>query len=253
MNEINKTIRLIETKVLPVLEERFFIKEGLIVSYPKNVLARLINKLGIFDVYSSAVFSNLDDYNPGLDISLSIYGIYTKDFDKVFKSFLDIINSCGYYIAMMAWESGKLDKDKLSLSNSQLIDYIKSSAHDNGDLRISLEAKYDQEIDLTKTKFKQLFHCTAEKYLDKIKKIGLSPKSQGKKSKHPERVYLAIAKNYTIHLSQMLESEILLTINEDGMRSPRYRMFIDPNTEYGIYTYSNIEPSRIEKIEKIVD
>ncbi len=245
-------LTILERKVLPALEYKYFIKEGLIKSYPAETVKRLINSLPHFESVIPPAFSK---YYIGYSNSLYVNIELIPDVDiinDILTSFIRILVSCGYYISVFD-DGSKLNNSKMiNDDNDYILDILTQQINDRiqkgkKKLQLAIEPKYDCEITIEQLP-QYIYHATGSKYLEKIKKIGLSPKSQSKKSYHPERVYFGLTKDYTKNLGRMLESEIILEINTSGMTEPRYRFFIDPNSEEGIYTYSNIEPAKIKQL-----
>ena len=120
-------------------------------------------------------------------------------------------------------------------------------------LAFVFEKKYDEVMNIPKL----IYHITDAKYLDKIKHIGLTPKTKSKLSSHPERIYAALDKEDTLNLWKRMkifipkEKDILLTIDTEKLNNTFYN---DPNFQNkGVYTYNNISPQSIINIEPITE
>ena len=92
---------------------------------------------------------------------------------------------------------------------------------------------------------------------NKISKIGLCPKSQSKKSSHPERVYLT----YNIDEAEYLIQQLFAHNTQEYKYKNEYsvletkishniKLFRDTNYPYGIYTLNNIPPQDIKEIKR---
>lgn len=124
---------------------------------------------------------------------------------------------------------------------------------------VSFFAKYDQEID--SSQFDELFHVTKSIYIDKIKKIGLTPKSKAKTETHPPRIYLLT----DISKAQQLKKTFIRLDKSENktedyslitIKPKRIKLFVDPSFKSkdkinAVYVMENIHPECIKKIEKI--
>ena len=110
-----------------------------------------------------------------------------------------------------------------------------------------------------------LYHITQKCYVTKIKQKGLIPKSGNKLSEHPERIYFLtskpredilwrIAKQIFIQndSNEYVERNamVLLTIDITKVKN-KLKFYSDPNADECVYTYDNISPKLITKMEKI--
>lgn len=120
---------------------------------------------------------------------------------------------------------------------------------------ILFERNYDERI---KTQF--LYHATPIERWVKIKKLGLSVRSQSKKGYHPDRVYFATSLESAETISEMLfDTEknkdsltgqyVIMKIEVQSLPK-EIKFYKDPNFKSGVYTYSNIPPQYLEFVEK---
>jgi hypothetical protein len=183
--------------------------------------------------------NNLGNYTSG--------NFHDKNIDKIFE----LTNNLGYFPAGFS-----------SVSNTNVIsNYNRYTASSFKKLletqpttiELIFEKKYDDEEKFSEGEF--IYHITDKKYVDKIKSIGLVPKTKSKISTHPERIYFSIDKEDALDLWVRLklyitkEQGILLTINPKGLD---VKFYIDPNFRLkGVYTYGNIPPQNIIKYEEI--
>lgn len=164
----------------------------------------------------------------------------TSDIDRITK----FIEACGWYKA-----------------TQEVVPQCK-----NGDILLIFEKKYQIPLKNDGVQVPNiLYHITQKCYLEKIKERGLIPKSGNKLSKHPERIYFLtskpredilwkIAKQFFIRndSNEYVERNVmvLLTIDISKVKK-KLKFFSDPNADECVYTYDNINPNLIIKIEKI--
>jgi hypothetical protein len=177
---------------------------------------------------------------------------------EVFEILRTISDRRGYFISHIEI----LDNGHLYIIKDFNIDLSKYS----GKLNIVFESKYNKEF---KTDQKYLYHCTTEAYIEKIKKIGLVPKSKSKITFHPERIYLALNKkdcrdlitqfikdseNYsesdTDFIKNYKDSKKKYVILRIEIANLNLKLMEDPNCKdywgvFGVYTVDSIPPSSI--------
>ena len=109
-----------------------------------------------------------------------------------------------------------------------------------------------QDRDLNKNSTPEiLYHATHSRFIEKIKKIGLVPKSQSKNSTHPDRIYLTedkeIAKNLAQNFANMEykndHNYVLLEI--DMTKLPNVKLHRDPHIQNCFFVNENIPPLAI--------
>lgn len=129
---------------------------------------------------------------------------------------------------------------------------------------IIMEAKYDT----LQTPDQYYYHLVPDIFLNSVELKGLTPKTKSKIAAHPERVYLLNPGNEKQYktIANMLydktpseetkakiENYYLLRIDADALKD-KVKFYNDPNFEIGngaVWTYQNIAPKYIEKIETI--
>lgn len=152
---------------------------------------------------------------------------------------LKVADMLGYYPAGIGngWEYKKYDKE-----------IVLNIPKYDGRYKIFFEAKYDKVVYVRTN----LYHVTTKDKSEKIKKLGLTPKSMSKISEHPDRIYLAINESGVEIITDGLRKHyknkelVTLKINIDKIRDHKFMK--DPNFIYGVYTYQNIHPAAIEVI-----
>ena len=110
------------------------------------------------------------------------------------------------------------------------------------------EPKFDVEY---VPKERYLYHVTDKKFIPKIMKIGLTPRTQSKIGYHPERIYLAKSKEWADDIaSQFKFGGMVEEPNMVTLRIDLQNLFIylqqDGQFEGGVYTTDNVPPSHIE-------
>lgn len=104
-----------------------------------------------------------------------------------------------------------------------------------------------------------LYHVTPITKVDKILKLGLTPKSNNRLTKHPERVYVANSKDAAVTIAwqfKHLDKKEYALLKIDTSKLLRTtRFYWDANfmnfggkTPLGLYTMSNIPPAALERL-----
>lgn len=114
---------------------------------------------------------------------------------------------------------------------------------------ITLEPKYDMEVNIPD----KIYHSTIESHLNRIKKIGLIPKSKNKLTIHPDRIYFSTslkdAKLFAKYLSEKYDE--IGYIIEISTKNIINKFYSDINfRRSGSYTLNNISPKNITNISK---
>lgn len=117
------------------------------------------------------------------------------------------------------------------------------------------EKKYGDPLDVNKIIPDFVYHVTDEKYLHKIKKNGLVPRSKSKKTYHPERIYLLLNKGNNVKALANnpefdIDNPVLLKIDVSEFK--KYNKFYeDPNLDGGVFVVNNIPPNIIKSYVNI--
>ena len=116
---------------------------------------------------------------------------------------------------------------------------------------LQFEAKYDAIIDIPK----YVYHITSADNISKIKKIGLTPRTQSKISTHPDRIYVSLNEEYSAEIYWQIRgifrnrTGVELVIDTNQLNQSFYE---DPNFQtMGVYTYKNIPPQAIVQYRAI--
>ena len=128
---------------------------------------------------------------------------------------------------------------------------------------LQFEKKYDDDFSKELREHENtLYHVTPIYYAEKIKHIGITPRSRNKQFGYPDRTYFVIGSAKSI--IPYLASE-LYNSTDNKMHNGRYaviaidlnkvpkemRFYLDPNLKYSVYTYENIAPNSIKGVEEI--
>jgi hypothetical protein len=132
-----------------------------------------------------------------------------------------------------------------------------------GEATLVYEAVKDREDDVED----YYFHITPDIYIQKIDKVGLSPKTQSKLVYHPGRVYLmkpGIQEYILDRTAELLYQNIKKEVKHEVSYMQIYKIYtkeiknfkvhVDPNFLLGegaVFTLNNIPPSSLEKYRQI--
>jgi len=223
-----------------------YIKEGLISTHNYNK-------------YSNSILSNLSGLgfniklNPldGYKFELTVYHIPIDGCDIL----LSLVNNYGYYPSKYTIELNnnmtnsfkfKLNEFKYKLKKKNIKSIV-----------ITFESKYEDGLYKNTLEVPDvLYHVTKTKYLDKISKIGLVPKSKNRLSTHPDRIHFV----YDIEEANKLINKFKLSDKLNNVNEEEYtileitpdknniRLHTDPNMIVdGCFTYDNISKNNIKK------
>lgn len=235
----------------------YFITEGLISSAgilkAQHIITRFISQLGY------VLHSDIDKTTDTLFIKFeSIYLNTNRGREEDIFKILSNINSCGYFVTEFAF----YDKHDnylntlvhLNVLTDEFLDELFIRLANSEYVMMTIETKFNKEIKPPKF----LYHLTLSNNYDKIKRKGLIPKTENKRTRHLDRIYFRLDKINTKGLAKQFGKGeyILLEINTDELRNDKgileIKFYDDPDfSNYAVYTYENIKPSAISKIEDI--
>lgn len=218
-------------------EEIKHIYEGLIISQPLNSINDIIKRN-----FPRYIYQPKYDINE-LEIFLYIKEQKIPDIEQLNK----LIENLGWYISLIRinYTGGKYQ-----LISYEYLRSNKPNFHNTFSIILYCEAKFDIIYDKS---ISYLYHITTSNKINKIKQIGLTPKSNNKKTTHSERIYFTINKQSALELYSKFKRDkphqefSLIIINGKEIRN--LRLFKDPNFKHGLYTYQNIPPLFIDNIE----
>lgn len=214
------------------------INEGLIQTYPIDTTIRYIKE-----------FFNLNDWDiKKVTLANNIEGIHiiVGDVGNNRKVVTRAMSSCGYHFSRI---------------------YDEYFDHHNGVNYLTLEylPKF-QEDDISEEVRKNepcLYHITPSCYEGKIKKIGLTPKTKNPLNDYPDRIYLLRGSAGEEYIRSL--GAALFNANQNKPNRDKYTVFVldtekvcdkvklfeDPQSSRGLWTYHNIPPDSITGIKHI--
>lgn len=181
MTYIRTKQELLIEKLIPVIESKTILKEGLIKSVSVEQAFKILNRLGYNTDHVADPFNKKEYFK--------LYGEHitstlTVRFDKMpewesLKNFMRISNTLGYFVSFIDFPDAIIQLPAQTmrdiLINKEAYLEIKKKLATQP-VTLILEPKYDMEV--SKYLTKSLYHITpAHVYANKISKIGLSPRS----------------------------------------------------------------------------
>jgi hypothetical protein len=228
-----------------------FIKEGLIVTQPAELVLRKTNFL-----------PNSLTFNIKHTSSDNIIHFEILNFNKLsnISETFDAIES--YFTNMMGWFPSLVTITNISdMSNTIQYnrDYLIKSMSFINKVNILFESKFDIEVTIPE----KLYHLSIKEFEKDILRNGISPKSKSKVSYHDSRIYLckhilgckALIPNMKMIYYQQKWSNPKSKIDdrwviyEVDTRGLDIKLYTDPNYIGGYYILSNITPENIKVIE----
>jgi hypothetical protein len=157
-----------------------FLKEGLIKTYPIDNLLRALkqvdygNDMISFNIIPVTHRQHSDTRYINVEIFHSGNKSFVEDSKLVIKKIKSIAETYGFFIGRLR----ALDVDEaITQNDDEIMTYI-----------LTIEPKYPHSSDETKT---NLYHITYDRYIEKVNKIGLTPKISKTSFSHPgNRIYL---------------------------------------------------------------
>lgn len=228
-------LRYNQFKLLFENKNNHLIKDGLIYSFSySKFIEKLRNLLEKYDIS----YEKLNSFSDGVILN-KLFVLKNKYF---YNELISLLNISGYYIS-----SYKSDNNKIEYGSLCIKTYMESKY-----LNITFNKNFDFQEKGIKLK---LYHLTDKKFIDKIKKNGLTPKSTKMIDNHPDRIYLFediddlndFSKQKSFYSKEF--EPITLKINTKVL--PKLKLYLDPkypNTD-AYYTYDNIPPYAINIID----
>lgn len=177
-----------------------------------------------------------------------------KVLPSVMQSLERTINTCGWFIAMVNVITFT-DPHPYTFKTIKDVFNHRDIINRTEKIGFLLEAKYGVEVsEKEKQQITALYHATPSKNVPRILHHGLTPRSQSKIAKHPERIYLAIDRDDAEDFAEMSkevkpEGEFTILKIDRGAIS-KIRLFNDPAFVGALYTLSSIAPQYISVDEK---
>lgn len=227
--------KLIEEIVGKVLDENNFLT---------HQIEKSISRLN--SLFKDNLVARLNETNE------NVIDVYVKKYDEnVLEKLLQIIKNLGYIVSIFSIKGFQSKFNEISFFKK--IKELKELSP----VYLKLEKTRDSNEDIDITIPSILYHITHERHLAKIKKIGLVPKSESKKSTHPARIYLVENEESAIKLAEEFSNSeykfehnyVLLEINtnktSEFKRDKNFKLHNDPNFTGGYFTLDNIPPVAI--------
>lgn len=221
------------SKIIPEFKDNF-LYEGLIKSYG---IDDVILHSEIWTIKHNFV-KNIKKQNDLIVVELNEIS------EDDFKYLITHYNFFGWFIGIISINNHtqKFNEKNLKLYSDESL---------NKNIKLYLQAKYDQQFDESTIDF--LYHITSESKLEKIKKLGLVPKTSNPTSNYPDRIYFALTYSDALTLAFEFKkmyfketSLFILKIKPDK----NIKFFKDPHfLKSGVYTYQNIKPQSIIEIK----
>jgi hypothetical protein len=228
-----------------------FIKEGLIVTQPADLVLR-----------KTFFLPNNLTSNTKHTSSDNVIHFEVLNFNKIsnISETFDVIES--YFINMMGWFPSLVTITNISGASNTIQynrDYLIKNMGFLDKIKIQFESKFDIEVDIPK----KLYHLSINEFQKDILKKGISPKSKSKISYHDNRIYLckhilgckALIPNMKMIYYQQKWSNPKSKINDKWViyeidtENLDIKLYTDPNYIGGYYVLSNIPPENIKIIE----
>ena len=224
--------------------------EGLIYSYSMDKTIASIHAL--LARYGKVGVS--PDFNRNL-ISFRVYKDSIASLPSYANQLERILNTYGWFIAMV---NVLVSTDHIPYHFKSLKDVLSSKTNILSraeELSILLEPKYGVEIsEIEKQHIQALYHATPSKNVKRILHHGLTPRSQSKLAKHPERIYLAVnyedAKDFSEMSNEVKPEGDFTILKIDRSVLNKIRLFHDPAFKGAFYTLSNIPPQYISEAQQ---
>jgi hypothetical protein len=202
---------------------------------------------------------------PGTDVrivdelrdTVSIKIVVNKDNINRLDDILNHMERYGWFMSL--WYSWGVESKYTNAFKKDL----QKVMNEHGEAVLVYEAVKDREDDVED----YYFHITPDIYVQKIDKIGLSPKTQSKLVYHPGRVYLlkpGIQEYVLDRTAELLYQNIKKEVKHEVRYMQIYKIYtkgiknfkvhVDPNFLLGegaVFTLNNIPPSSLEKYRQI--
>jgi hypothetical protein len=221
-------------------------------SFPTNLINEGLIKSWDYDVLKKYLLKLLKKYNmtkSSIDIEeTGLYLIVKKDDvnKKFFEEFYNYLHISGFYISNYFIDTGS-DNDKIEKGKPSYAEIFSPF----NEIEFTLNKKFDTQEKGIPVK---MYHVTEEKFIPKIERNGLVPKTLNKIEKHPDRIYLfdsKISANfYKNTLKDMYDDKKFIIIEINTKMINKIVLYNDPkfgDSGFGAYyTYSNISPLSIK-------
>ena len=219
----------------------FIIREGLIKTYPVEKVVKFIGEAFNLEHGNADAENRISSVFNGKPHTFN-GKIYTEKNSRgdtetiIIKTYSEIENQekLDFYMNKYGWFLSRVDDDETKLTYEQKF------------------SSYGTVFQFLLAGIDKMYHVTDGKYLDKILKNGLKPKSVHSKSgySHEDRIYLFIKKpdNEDMEVS-VSQDKVVLEIDLNLLNKTT-KIYADPRLENGAYLFEPISPACIGVIEK---
>lgn len=229
------------------LFDKFFsfrMKEGLIISLDYDMFVDKLKKL-LSNYEVSYNISNTDEF---VKLYIDLKDINHKKLDK---QLYELIHNAGYFTSRLI--DTKIDEEIKSIIDSKNNEFV---------------YYFQKRFDIPKNTPDRLFHATTKYYYDKVKRTGLTAKTQNMVSKDLERLYLTDSLSEAIDFctqkrffyktkykdikkfNMNIDEWVILEI--DLFSIPDIKLYEDPKMTNSYYTYDFI-PFYSMKVNKEIN
>ena len=211
------------------------LNEGLIHTYPFEKTVEYIKKY--FQLNNQQI--DIEQGMNGSKVIVVYVPVINNNVEEINKAF----NLCGYFLSYPKEDVLKTQKGKWVI--------------------LQYEPKHSEKItSFVRWSEKILYHITPLNKKNKIKKNGITPKTNNNIFNYPDRIYLMSGKCnkydiFTFCKTLMKTKDInskgccLITINVE-LIPDNVDFFFDPYFENAFFTKENVPPSAIEGIEEVI-
>lgn len=242
-----------DPKRLKYDKEQKLLNEGLILTHPKDKSIKVIENAS-FEV----IVMNAPSYQNRFFVEINEFN---SDWDKLLK----IADNLGWYSSHVHSSDIK-HPNMVKFTNSNLKNHLLKYST----IWVLFEPKYDFELNVRN--YDYLYHFTHKMYLDRILKNGLDPRTHGKTSAHPPRIYLAFrpsgaekfGRNVVNRISKINQPDrekhnkidddlVGVILKIDVTQLPRhFKIYQDPNYLHdGCFTLNTVPPDAIYRFKEI--
>lgn len=218
--------------------------EGLIVSHPINDVKNQLLKSG----FKEDQVDIIENQNGTKVVFLFFYIDENKN--KRYENLIQLMEN------KLGWiHSATLDYDKrLQKDKKEFLIYAK------GFFYLQFEAKFDVELS-ERERPQYLYHITPLRKLNKIRYIGLVPKTRTKLFNYNDRIYFSNTIEALLPIVPTLYQAMVKPANptrDDNtfiilrINNEIRRLFKDPNFEDGVYSLENVHPTNLIPVARII-
>ncbi|MCK9416047.1 hypothetical protein M0Q97_05240 [Candidatus Dojkabacteria bacterium] len=218
------------------------ITEGLIKTYPIKTAIKVISRELSLDL----IEFNIDQEEQTNTIFLKIVSSDIKY--NILLKIIRQINLCGYFISNYDFYNETDNHVNYLIHkeiNNEFLDILFNKIQNSFFTQITIESKFNIKVSIPEL----LYHVTLKSNKQKIKRIGLIPKSKNKKANHNDRIYFGYNPIIIKNLAYQFDDGDYILV-EITTKNLNINIYDDPDfSKNGSYTYDNIPPDNIKIID----